>query len=209
MMVTPPVNITGEFSVLPPFELTVNMIYKCHAVRTIDELLAKGMDVYGEFYKPKNVPYSRYQEDHKKKGSIVTLLSAEDQYVYVPNSYIASYPGMSGIPYSHKVIFIELGMIPDAVDTSYLVPLLHDVVTHATGVAATPQVGVVPYIGSISHEKHIDLERTRRVAIQNYTPLQEQVRDLKASLDAANKTIKDLTAVIAAHPELSTPTQKK
>lgn len=199
MLVTPPVNTTGEFSCLTPYELIPGMVYKCHAIRTISELLTHGIDVYAEFYKPKNVEYAKYQDDHNKRASIVTLLSADNKYVFVPNTYIKSYPGMSGIPYSRKVVFIELGLVPDSIDLDYIIPVLTDAVTKAVGVKVEPKLGIVPYTGAVTHEQHIQLERTRRVNIQQHKTAEEELRELRARCDDQANTITQLTNVIAAY----------
>lgn len=202
LLVTPPVNVTGEFSALAPYELDAGMIYKCHAIRSFDELAARNIDVYKEFYANKELEYSIYQRDNELHASIITLLSAEDKYVYVPNTYMESYPGMAGIPYQRKVIFIELGLLPETININYMVPQLRDYVTKAVGVSANPRIGIVPYTGSIDHKQHIQLERTRRATIQGYTTFEEQIADLTKQKDALIKTVEDLTAIIAAHPEL-------
>lgn len=208
ILVTPPVNVTGEFTALPPFELTVGMVYRCHAIRTIEELLAKGQDVYAEYYRPKNLSIEIFKRDQANKVSIITLLSANDNYIYVPNSYMESYPGMSGIDYLHKVIFIECGLLPAHVDINYIIPQLKDTITKAIGVEVTPLVGVVPYSGTVSHKEHIQLERTRRLAIQGHVTCEEEITNLKAQVAVLQKTNEDLASVIAAHPELASPIKK-
>lgn len=202
LLVTPPINVSGEFSALPPYELEVGMVYRCHAIRTFAELAARNIDVYKDFYLPKKLEFSVYEEDLKLKASIITLLSADDNYVYVPNTYMESYPGMSGIAYDRKVLFIELGLLPDTINIDYMVPQLKDYVTKAVGVKANPRVGIIPYTGTVDHAKHIQLERTRRTTIQGYKTFEEQIRELSAQKDALQKTVDELTALIAAHPEL-------
>jgi hypothetical protein len=56
----------------------------------------------------------------------------------------------------------------------------------------------------VSHDQHVTLEASRRVAIQNYVSKDEQITKLTAQVTALQAANDKLMAVIAAHPELAT-----
>lgn len=177
-LVTPPVNATGIFIVSQPYTLREKTTYRCHAIRTIDELAKKNIDVYGQYYKPVGISTSIYEEDTDKGASIVTLISSDNKYVYIPNTYIESYPGMSGIRYERKLVLVDMGPLPNTMDIEYIVDDVASMVKKAAGVGdemVNVELATVPMDGTLTHEEHVELEASRRAAINNHTPLAEQV----------------------------------
>lgn len=204
-LITPPIHATGVYSLYSPFTVSLEMIYRCHAVRSFDELVKRGINVFEEYYSPKGLTEKIYKEDAAKGASIVTLISADNEYLYVPNTYIESYPGMAGLRYERKLLMLDLGPLPANFQLNYLLADMQDLVTKAVGVTedkAKLTFATVPMNGSVSHEDHIQLEATRRAAIQLHKPIDVQLREQTARADALDEQNKQLLAVISAHPEL-------
>lgn len=202
--ITPPINASGIFTAYAPFTLPLNIVYRCDAIRTFKELIKKGINVYTTYYEPANLSESIYQDDYDLNASMVTLVDGAGGFLYIPNTYIESYPGDSGVTYDRKFLLIELGMLPTAMDVSYMFPLVEDVVHKNLGVANTASVVTAPFTGVITHDQHVTLESARLVAVRNYKTIEEQLIETKAQLASYQTQNAQLMAVLAAHPEITT-----
>lgn len=204
-LITPPIHASGVYSLYAPFTVSLEMIYRTHAVRSFDELVKRGIDVYTTYYEPKNLSEKVYKEDAAKGASIVTLISADEEYIYVPNTYIESYPGMAGLRYERKLLMFDLGPLPANFQLDYLIGDLQDLVTKAVGVSedkADLRFATLPMSSTVSHEEHIQLESSRRANIQLHKPLEVQLREQTERADALTEQNEKLLEVISAHPEL-------
>lgn len=198
-LVTPPVNTSGIYLTYHPFQVPDDVVYRCEAIRAFDELRAKGIDVYDEFYKPYGLSVNIYTEDANRGASIVTLVSAAEEFVYVPNTFIESYPGMSGIAYERKLLLLELGPLPSTMNVDYLLPEIKDLVIRGTGVVndrVSTEFTTITQSNNITHSEHLQLEASRRVAIAQHKPLVEQLREMTLMKEALEKEVADLTEVI-------------
>lgn len=204
--ITPPINASGIYTAYAPFTLPLNIVYRCDAIRTFKELIKKGINVYTTYYEPHGLSEAVYQADYDLNASIVTLVDGAGGFLYIPNTYIESYPGDAGVTYNRKVLVIELGMLPTQMDVDYIFPLVEDLVHKNLGVANNASVVTAPYTGVITHDQHVTLEAARLVAIRNYKTIQEQLVETKKQLAAYQTQNDQLMAVIAAHPEIVTKT---
>lgn len=203
-VLTPPINTSGIFTLYLPFTLPTGVVYRCSAIRTFTELEKHGIDVYKTYYKPQDIAEDTYKVDLGLKASIVTLVSGAGEEVYVPNTYIESYPGDSGVRYSRNVLVVDVGLVPETTDLSYLKDLLVDLVHHNVGVTSTAEIVTAPYTGSVSHDQHVAWETARRAAIQGYVPLVEQLTAANAKIALLQEQNEELLGVISNHPELFT-----
>lgn len=204
--ITPPINAAGIFTAYAPFTLPINIVYRCDAIRTFKELIKKGINVFTTYYEPKGLSEATYQADYDLNASMVTLVSGTGEFLYIPNTYIESYPGDAGVVYNRKVLVIELGMLPTQMDVDYIFPLVEDLIHKNLGVANTASVVTAPYTGVITHDQHVTLEASRLVAIRGYTTIYEQLLATQKQLTAYQTQNDQLMAVIAAHPEITTKT---
>jgi len=206
-LITPPVHTTGVYSLYSPWTVALTDVYRCHAIRSFDELIRKGIDVYADYYEPMGVSESIYKEDLALGASIVTLISAVNEYLYVPNTYIESYPGMSGIKYSRKCVLLDLGPLPDNFSITYLLDDIQSLIKKGAGVVEEQvniRMATIPMTTTVTHEDHIQLEATRRAAIQLHVPLAVQLSEQTARADALQEQNDLLLNVISEHPELFT-----
>lgn len=203
-VLTPPINTSGIFTLYLPFTLAAGVVYRCSAIRTFTELEKRGIDVYKTYYKANGIGEDTYKIDLGLKASIVTLVSGAGEEVYVPNTYIESYPGDSGVRYSRNVMVIDVGLVPESTDLSYMKALLVDLIKHNTGVDSVAEIVTAPYTGSVSHDQHVTWETARRAAIQNYVPLVEQLTAANAKIALLQEQNEELLGVISNHPELFT-----
>ena len=195
---TPPINTAGVFLVYEPFQISNTAIYKCTAIRNFEELQARKIDVFTTYYKPYGLSETIYREDADMGASIIVLEGADRTEKYIPNTYIKSYPGGSGLEYANKVIVLELGLMMADVPTSHIEVLLADVVKQHVGVETEVKTVTVPYIGAVSHEMGTDMERVRVAAIRSNKTIYQQLQETQALLAAARQQNEELLAIIQA-----------
>lgn len=204
-LVTPPIYTSGVYALYQPFSIPLTMIYRCYAVRSFDELAARDIDVYEEYYKPLDLSEKIYEEDQAAGASIVTLISVEEEYYYVPNTYIESYPGMAGLRYDRKLIILDIGPLPTTIGVDNLIDDLQDLVTKVVGVTeerAKVKLTTITMSTPVTHEEHIQLEATRRAAIRLHTPVAVQLAEQTARANKAEEQNAQLLEIISQHPEL-------
>lgn len=186
---TPPINTSGVFLAYEPFTLSTSVIYKCTAIRNFEDLQSDNIDVFNSYYKPFGLDLTVYREDAAIDAAILTLEAADGSERYIPNTFIKSYPGGNGLAYVNKVLVVELGLMLGDVDTGFLEPLMIDMVKQHIGVETEVKTVAVPYIGAVTHETGVAMERARVGAIRSnktiYQQLQEQTA-LAAALRAQN-----------------------
>lgn len=203
---TPPVNARGVFVCTTPYTLPLNAVFKSDAVRTFKELQLRNIDVFSEYYEPKGLTRDIYEADVEVEASIVTLKSSTGEFIYVPDTYIQSYPGMNGLNYVRTGITLDFNLhMYGGIDLDFLKKELADVVKKNVGVECTPFIVSVPYEGTVSHDQHIQMEAARQNEISNYKPIAVQLAELTVKYDAMEKQNVELMRIIAAHPELGTP----
>lgn len=112
---TPPIDVVGAFTVRAPFQVIQGENYHCQSIRGFQEIEVIGDDVYESFYAPHSIPRSRYELDAKNNINIVTLLSDNDSPIFIPSSYILSFPKTTFVPYSRTFLTVDLGLLPDDV----------------------------------------------------------------------------------------------
>lgn len=194
--ITPPIYTEGIFVCFSPFELEAK-VFRCEAIRTFPELERRGINVFETYYKPKNLDAKIWEEDAKIKASILTLKSVDGDIVYVPNTFLESYPGMSGIVYSHNVIVLDVGMVPATVDIDRISADIADMVKTLLGVKVDVRVDSLRVEENITHDKHVQLETARRVAISKHIPLQERLDEMTIERDKLREKNNELISIIA------------
>lgn len=186
--ITPPINTEGLYTCLVPFELTDGVRYKCEAIRTFPELERKGTPVYETYYKPRNISVQDYQADALQNASIIILKAADGEVRYIPNTFITSYPGASGMGYTRSVAVIDLAFLPDYVDVAQIREDLVDLFKKRLGIETIPMITTMRYEGTVTEEMHQEMETKRKALIRTYTPLSEQL----ATSEQRNRELQDL-----------------
>lgn len=110
---TPPLFATGRWVIDDPFSVPSGAVYTCKAIRSFDDIRLMGIDPFEQYYVPKGVDEETFEQDEKNLANIVTLMSDNYPTVYVPDTFIISYPDTTTVPYRHVVLSLSLGAIPD------------------------------------------------------------------------------------------------
>lgn len=190
--VTPSLGLTGRFTCRPPYVLEPAMIYEVIAIRKFEDLLVLGRDVYAEYYEPAGLSKADYSNDNREGASIVTFVDTNEQYIYIPDTYITSMPSMDNVPYQHVVLSLSLGPFPEYVDLSHLIESVKSTAEGVIGVVATPGVHIAPTRNVITSAQHEGLEVARTNAITNRATERQRRIDAETKLAAALAEIEAL-----------------
>lgn len=195
---TPPIYAEGIFVCYPPYDsvVDINTVYIVEAIRSFPEMERRKRDVFAEVYEPHKLSETIYKEDAAAHAAIITLKAVDGTLLFIPNTYIESYPGMAGLEYSRNVVIVDVGMIPSTIDLKLLVADLQDVITKNVGATVDSVVDTMRYEGNITHEEHVALETARRLKIQQHIPLQQQVDEATQRTDEMQRQMDELVELI-------------
>ena len=194
---TPPLYATGKWQVRSPFEVKSDVIYTCKAIRSIRDLKVRGVDPFETFYEPYEISRDRYEEDLTNLVNIVTLFSDNDAVLYIPDTFIESYPDTTTVPYSQIVLSIGLGAVPDTLALDDVKEKIEDIILTSIGVTAdvrehqsgTPSQGV-------EQTEHEVLESNRKAKMEGNQSLYAQLLSCQAENEDLRGRIRDLEKII-------------
>ena len=192
----PPIDTKGRYTLKLPFVAQVNILYSCASIREFIDLENQGIDVYTTYYQPHGLDVTDYQQDRTNNEAIITLVSDTLAPIYVPSSYILTYPDLSYHNYQHVVLSASLGPLPDSIDLTFVRNQMATVISDVVGVMPEVHVSVVGLDGVITPAQHESLEAAREAAITNRTTdrarlLQEQqkVAELETKIRALEELL--------------------
>lgn len=194
---TPSIGMRGIYSVKAPFSVVPTEVYVCHAVRSFKDLHERGIDPYTQYYEPRGLSRNDYREDYALKANIVTLVSENtNNVIYVPDTYILSYPDMSGVKYQRVVVSVDMGMIPDYLDLEFLQSEIRGMVTQMTGVNATTNTHIAPTTNAISANDHQTLEAARLSRIESTQITYARLIAQQQENQRLREMIEDMTQIL-------------
>lgn len=166
-LLIPPYGTKGLYVLLPPFDavLMPAELYECGAVRSFEDIENNGKKVYDLYYKPFNIDENTALQDRQKGHVIVTLLSPKYPPVYVPSSYIKSYPDLSSKPYNNVIFTGSLGPLPDDIVLDVALEAAANAISDFLGVLPVMHVGIMPLSDAITPEQHESREAARLGAL--------------------------------------------
>ncbi len=201
---TPPLYATGQWSVKTPFTVDENAIYTCKAIRSIDDIEARGIDPYEAFYKPLGISRDRYELDVTNLANIVTLMSDTQPVRYVPDTYIESYPDVTTVPYRHIVLSISLGAVPDTLVLDDLTTKLEELVETNIGIQGTVKVHQAGTVAKgLAQGTHRTLENNRLARIADNTTDRARVIELEEELERLRTQAATLEQIVIDNDLLS------
>lgn len=182
MGLIPPIGTKGRYSLKAPFTLVPNQIYSCGAIRYFKDVENHGENVFDTYYKPLNIASSIYNTDRQNNEAIITLLSDAHPPVYVPSSFILSYPDQSNRPYQLVVMSAMMGPLPVALDLTFAMQQMSSQLAGIVGVPVTVNLAVAPSIDVITPEQAELLEANRQAAITNSVTDYAKLRQAQARI---------------------------
>jgi hypothetical protein len=203
----PQIGAAGIYTLLAPFDtkLTPNTNYTCKAVRTIDDLLASGVDPYATYYNPTGTPIDRttYNADVAAGVQIVSLFSASGTPVYVPSTYIQSFPAAGGVPYAVMCMAVQIPAIPESLDLGPCKTQIIAIVKDTLGMDATITEVQLTEITLVDQATSQRYEAARQANITNSTTDNAKLIAAQTALAAAQQQITLLQDYIKNNPPAS------
>lgn len=176
---TPPLLTKGRYTLINPFVAEPTVLYTCTALRTFAECEVAGEDVLTDVYLAKGLTQAQYTRDLADGALLVTLMSETEPPIFVPDTYIESYPNLTDVIYNHVVLTASLASVPDFLNFDFLKAQIASVVSDVIGVE--PEVKIVRAISSgvVTPEQHEAMEVGRLAAIRLRTTDRAKLIDLQ------------------------------
>lgn len=199
-MPVPTINTSGKFKLKNPFIANERVRYNVTAIREFSDLYIRGVDVYSQYYKPfglidgvtLNGSTFSFSAESKLKPVIVTLEGSDDTVIYVPSTYIESYPIVGDVVYSRIILTSDLGALPDTVPLDSILQDMEDLIQARFGVTSVVKIARGYTDRQPTLDEHEVLEQSRVGSIttthNNFTENQE-LKDRCEFLDAQVKTL--------------------
>lgn len=166
---TPTLGAKGLFVLRSPFEVTAGIEYHVAAIRSLEEVRVLDTDPLTRIYLNNGLSKVEYEADRAADAHIVTLLAVNQPPVYVPDTYIVSFPSNDSVSYSRLVLTANLGPLPTDFDTTLIESKVKAALSDILGVEPPVRFGQLPYTGVITHDQHKVLQSARAAAIKNRT----------------------------------------
>lgn len=193
----PPIGTKGKYVLKDPFATLIDpaISYTCGAIRRFKDIVNQGGVVQDQYYTLYGLSKDVYDRDVKNDEAIVTLLSDSTAPIYVPSSYIASFPSGDTVPYHRMVLSLDMGLIPDALDLTFLKSNLSNVVSDTVGVSVTINEHAAPYTETMTVAKDLELSSARDAKIKSRTTDYAQLLQLQTE----NARLKQTIALYESH----------
>lgn len=166
MSISPHIGLAGVYELKQPWQVSLTKTYTCIALRSFADIYEDGSDVYTEFYADKGIDRDVFEVDARNKVLIVTLTNDENDFVYVPTSYILKMPEMGDVKYSRRIVSIDLNALPDYLNLDLLVERLGTNVADVIGVIPDIKEHKMPSTGVVTPQQHRDFEEARASKVQ-------------------------------------------
>lgn len=188
----PPIGTIGAYKLLDPFgaALQPTEVYELGAERYFEDIENNGGNIYELYYKPYNIPPEQVQTDRQNRVAILTLLTKNYPPLYVPSSYVKSYPDVAAKPYSYFVLTLPMGPLPNDVILEPTMDALANAASDFLGVRPEVHVGIMPLSDYISPTDDANREATRQANIKNRTTDYALLRQANATIASQAQTIK-------------------
>lgn len=193
---TPSMGVSGTFILRDPFVANPAKSYTVVALRTFQELVARGQDPLALIYTPVTLTQSAYNSDKAEGALVVCLKDNTGNLIYVPDTWIDSYPNMGSVTYSRLVLGVSMGMWPEYRDLTDVIQAIKEAVRSKIGVDAEVVITRSVATDAVSEAQHAQLTAARENAvIENETDTAKIIR-LSDELAARDATIAEQDLII-------------
>lgn len=194
----PPLYTKGLYTLKTPWVSDLTRVYQCTGINSFSALSAKNVDVFATYYEPKGISRAVYEADNALGAAILTLASDFAAPIYVPTTYIVSYPNMAAVRYNHTLLSVSLGALYEGIPLDGVVEQIETAVEGVIGVKPTVNIHVAPSKEVVTPDQHNTIEAARNAAITNRTTnaqllLQKDqtIASLSQKVDILTKICKD------------------
>lgn len=199
--VTPPVGAYGRYTLKEPWKTNTTISYRCISIRMVEEIVKSGLNVYETFYAPMNLSQDVANADIALGVAFIGLLGTDGSRIYVPDTYIESYPDQTAVVHEYTVLAVDLGPQPSDINLTNAIEEIKNVIEKYTGIDSELveiYAGNAPSNTSLTAKEHIDLLDARRLAIANNVTSELQIADLTQQLIGQQQMVKLLTEQLEA-----------
>lgn len=204
---TPPLYARGRYVLSFPWQANPNKLYTCIGVRSFSDIYKLGQDVYKVFYLPmgaaestviSGLPFT-FIAEAANKPNIVTLQSDDGEVIYVPDTFIQKFPDQGEVKYSHIVLSLSLGPVPDYSNLEEIKQAVAETVAQRFGFMPTVREHRAPATDNPTAAQHEALEAARIGSITLLETDQAKVLRLIGVSDKKQQTINTLTNMLKSH----------
>lgn len=193
---TPPLLARGIYQLKAPFNASPTKVYICYAIRSFKDLYELGTDVFSEFYSPVGLTQSEFSVDRDEKATIVTLISEDNQIIYVPDTYILSFPDMGEVSYQRVILSVDFGILPDYLSFDYTEQELAGIGAKVLGKTPDIELHVAPISGAVTPDQHETLESSRLANIELQTTDRAKYLNQLRANDSMLERLKTLERIV-------------
>lgn len=174
----PSIGTKGIWDFDSPYKeaISATAVFECMAVRKLSDVIAAGEDAFARYYSNFGLSNSAYVADVRADVCIVSLVTGNGFWQYIPSNRIKAFPVTAGVAYSNIVLAVDIGLLPEQMDLTGLINRLRDMVEHHTSLV--PEV-----ITTVSSETTLKTTEEHQAFL-----------DSIATLNALNKT--DYTKIV-------------
>jgi len=213
----PAINAAGRFEAAAPFNAVVNqdVYYTVEATRTIHEMEGAKLDMYSLVFQPVGVSPEDFPvvlKRAKDAGAIIcALLDRNGTPVYVPSTYLTSFPMVDGVSYERMCMIADLGPVPPSMREAMQQVLDHtnQYIAATMGITSTVRLGTIPTVGYVSQNQADAYENTRKENITDSSNDVAKVRALTQQAASKDAYISKLEADLIGTKNTLTTTQAK
>lgn len=203
MKTTPVIGATGRFMLKLPWKADANTTYEVLAIRSFDDIYKLGDDVYSIYYKPMGLVEGlagfKFKDEVALKPNIVTLKGLNGSIVYVPDTYIVSFPSLGNVQYHHVIITASLGALPEQVDLSIIKDDIQNLIEARIGAKTVAKIMTAPATNQPNAEQHEALEAARTGSIREYENDYTKVKRQQDTIGKLTAKVEALTQVLKAN----------
>lgn len=190
------VGLEGSFELAPPFtnKIRAKTRYTIRSIRAMSDLISAGENPQ-DLYDAVEIGEADFVRDLQADVCIIGLQSSLGEWVYVPQTYIATLPQFDGVSYRPLTAAVPLGLMPDDKSMENLLTAINALVMEHLGVQSESVIVAVGAAELVSFEDHdrITAERAARVTYSE-SEAAKMVR-----LQRENDELRTQNAALAEH----------
>lgn len=203
----PNLRASGKFVAAAPFDGVVkeSTFYTVEAIRTIPEMQALKLDLFKTVWQPAGYTEVDYQSELETaiadKAAIISLTSRGQGPVYVPSTFLKSFPMVDGVVYERLALITDLGSCPpnmkDRVNNA--IDHFNNYIKSTFGIQdANTTLGTIPTRSYVSRQTATDWEASRQLQITAEPSDAVRINMLEAKVLQQAAYIQQLEAAVAA-----------
>lgn len=200
---TPQMYARGKYELKKPWSANASKIYTCIAIRSFEDIYKQGEDVYQTYYaaylaegdSSSGSAFS-FNLEVAESPNIITLRADDNELIYVPDTYISSYPDTTTVPYSQLIAGVDLGILPDEYSTDIIEAAILDLVLKQFGIVGMIDLIRTPTSSNPTPEEHEQLVALREGAIASNPSLETQLEQANTTLARQGDYIRQLESSV-------------